>query len=336
MLPTNFFKDPDVMSLSSSDVRLILVGLVLNADDYGRGLAHPNILGRDLDFTPEQIEGALPELEQADLVRCYQGGKHRYYALLRWEEWQTLTKRSPSKFPAPPEIDQPAPHDMWQIPGNAREILENSGKSGEVRENTGTVEKILSEGEGEQEREREGKRIGGGDESNPLPKIVAFPATRISAGDATTDSQIQIMEATKKVAAILKLTVTDALTRIVAEYLHDPSLSLLGEADSAREWIDDPGRNRRRQRLTPAFFRRWLQREREAYQRRHASIQPALQQATGTLGSGSGMPVAKVPVYTGEASVHAPYPENAYQAYVARRLRELEQSPEDGSHEETS
>jgi hypothetical protein len=37
-LPTNFFKDPDVMALSNGDARLILVGLVLNADDEGRGL----------------------------------------------------------------------------------------------------------------------------------------------------------------------------------------------------------------------------------------------------------------------------------------------------------
>ena len=69
LIPTSYFRDPDVMSLSSGDVRLILVGLVLHADDYGRGLAHLVILGRDLDYPPEVIESALRELEQADLVQ---------------------------------------------------------------------------------------------------------------------------------------------------------------------------------------------------------------------------------------------------------------------------
>ncbi len=94
LIPTNYFRDPDVMSLSSGDVRLILVGLVLHADDYGRGLAHTAILGRDLDYPPEVIEAALCELERADLLQCYQIGKHRYYALTRWNDWQKLTKRT--------------------------------------------------------------------------------------------------------------------------------------------------------------------------------------------------------------------------------------------------
>ena len=104
LIPTSYFRDPDVMSLSSGDVRLILVGLVLHADDYGRGLAHAVILGRDLDYPPGTIEAALVELEQAELLQCYQVGKHRYYALTRWDDWQKLTKRTPSRIPAHPSI----------------------------------------------------------------------------------------------------------------------------------------------------------------------------------------------------------------------------------------
>ena len=39
-LPTRFFKDADIMNVSK-DGQLILVGLVLLADDEGRELAHP-------------------------------------------------------------------------------------------------------------------------------------------------------------------------------------------------------------------------------------------------------------------------------------------------------
>ena len=104
LIPTSYFRDPDVMSLSSGDGRLILVGMVLGADDWGRGLAQPVILGRDLDYPPQVIEATLAELEEAGLILCYQAGKHRYYVLTRWDEWQKLpeARRTPSRIPAPP------------------------------------------------------------------------------------------------------------------------------------------------------------------------------------------------------------------------------------------
>ena len=49
-IPTRFFKDPDIMNLESKDHQLILVGLVLMADDEGRELAHAKLLSRELDY----------------------------------------------------------------------------------------------------------------------------------------------------------------------------------------------------------------------------------------------------------------------------------------------
>ena len=73
---------------------------------------------------------------------------------------------------------------------------------------------------------------------------------------------------------------TEALTQIVQEFLGNSTLSLLGEAIEAREWIDDPNRNRSHKQMTLAFFRRWLKRERGDYG------QPVSwkEQATGTTG----------------------------------------------------
>src|SRR6266487_4748553 len=106
-LPTRFFKDPDIMNLGSRDTQLILVGLVLTADDEGRELAHPKLLGRELDYPPEQIESALQELAANDLLILYQVGKHRYFSLTRWGQWQTLSsnKITISKYPAPPTLE---------------------------------------------------------------------------------------------------------------------------------------------------------------------------------------------------------------------------------------
>src|SRR2546429_7898401 len=107
MVPTKFLKDPDIMNLASKDSQLILIGLILSADDEGRELAHPQLLGREMDYPPEQIEAALQDLSENDLILLYQVGKHRYYSLTRWHHWQTLgTKKTPSKYPAPPETTE--------------------------------------------------------------------------------------------------------------------------------------------------------------------------------------------------------------------------------------
>jgi hypothetical protein len=90
----------------SKDCQLILVGLVLLADDEGRELAHPKLLSREIDYPPEQIEAALQELVENDLVMLYQAGKHCYYSLTRWSQWQSISsqKMTPSKYPAPPAL----------------------------------------------------------------------------------------------------------------------------------------------------------------------------------------------------------------------------------------
>jgi hypothetical protein len=141
-LPTRFFKDADIMNVSK-DGQLILVGLVLLADDEGRELAHPRLLSREIDYPPEQIEAALAELVENDLVVLYHAGKHCYYSLTRWNQWQSISsqKMTPSKYPVPPlegesqavpmvsEEDQQAGAEHFQhMPEVRREILGKIGK----------------------------------------------------------------------------------------------------------------------------------------------------------------------------------------------------------------
>jgi DNA-binding transcriptional ArsR family regulator len=311
MLPTRFFKDPDVMALSSGDVRLILVGLVLCADDEGRELAYPKLLGRELDYAPEHIEQALRELEANDLLTLYQVGRHRYYSLPRWHEWETLSKPTPSKYPAPPSASSQGTPAFPQNP---------QGNLGESR---------AIPPEGEEEKEEEENRNEGEGEAEAPPNIVAFPAARSGSGTAAL-SETKVLEATQHVAGILKLTVTPALTRIVQEYLYEPAVSLLGEADAAREYIDDSRRNHKGQRMTPAFFRRWLKRERDDSQRRHAHLPTgttgpgAPASASGRQGSGAGPPAS---------SLGSPDP---YRAFVEQRMQELSATMKGDTHAATS
>ena len=318
LIPTSFFRDPDVMSLSSGDVRLILVGLVLHADDYGRGLAHPDIVGRDLAYPPEAIEAAFAELEQAELVQCYRVGRHRYYVVSRWEDWQKLHKPTPSRYPAPPAgVHEPGA----DVPGKSEIFSGNPGES----------EKRSPESESESESK--GNRIEVEEEAAPPPNVVPFPAGRSDDGTSLSDLLLPIQQTTQQVAAILHLPASEGLTRIVADYLPSPGLSLLGEADAAREWIEDPKRNRKGQRMSLVFFRRWLQREVEAAEsRKLARASPAgtsasaswREQRTGTTGPG-------LPGIASEAN-------DPYAAYVRRREAEVRQRWQEGrqAHEATS
>jgi len=315
------------------------VGLVLLADDEGRELAHPRLLSREIDYPPEQIEAALAELVENDLVVLYHAGKHSYYSLTRWNQWQSISsqKMTPSKYPAPPvedvseagtavseEQQQVQTEDTRYAPEVRREIL---GNDGSAQGNSGKNREIPTQFKLSESKSSESKLIEDEGETQPPPNIVPFPAARDDAGDEidTKKAEIEVVAATKQVAAILNLPVTERLQRVVADYLGDPSLSLLGEADAAREWIEDPRRNRKRKQLTPAFFRCWLKREHETALRGYGSGGALLQETAGGISlasvrttrlsaHGVGPPV----VAESGATEHA---ENPYQAYVNARAQ---------------
>jgi hypothetical protein len=322
LIPTSYFRDPDVMSLSSGDVRLILVGLVLQADDYGRGQAHAVILGRDLDYAPEIIEAALGELEQAELVQCYQGGKHRYYALTRWDDWQKLPipKRTPSRLPAPPTAESGG-RGSPNLPDFSGENPGKSEKSGE------------NPPESESNQNPRGIRIED-EEAQPPPNVLPFPAARADAADAAVFSEKTVSEATKRVASILTLPITDDLGRVVADYLGSPGLSLLGEADAAAEWIADPTRNRKHQHMTPAFFRRWVKRETETAQ--HGSVAPGVTAMPTTNKSRARPAQARLAANGAGPPGTALLADNPYHTFVQERAKQLARRATEAQQEEAS
>jgi hypothetical protein len=270
-IPTDLFYQRKFVGLSSDTVRLLLIGLISDADDAGRGLADHALLSRKLDHAPDVIAQALGELERAGFVHCYRVEDEQYYTLCHWHEWQTLHKPTPSKYPAPPQAGADTAPASQGYPGCPEISPEKVGKSGES----------IAEGEEEEKRtEEEGEEHPAACAGEGKTNVVAFPAAAVS------EEERQLRETTRVVARILKLQETPALRRIVEEYRASPHLSLLGEADAAREWVDDRHRNRRGQRMTPAFFRRWLKRELEAVQRRELACAVSAQEAraTGTAG----------------------------------------------------
>ena len=271
-IPTDLFYQRKFVALSSDTTRLLLVGLISDADDYGRGSADSHLLGRKLDHTPEVIVQALSELEASGFVQCY-GDEERCYALCAWTEWQTLSKPTPSKYPAPPtQAGNPMVSSSQGSPPFSEIPLGNPEKPTELlREGEEELNRTEDEGE-ENQRATSGK-------------IVVFPAA------ATSEDERKVQETTRVVARILKLQESEALARLVQEYYQHSHLSLLGEADAAREWIDDRRRNRKGQRMSPSFFRRWLKKEIEAIKRREAELEGQRQgKLTGTDGHGATHP----------------------------------------------
>jgi hypothetical protein len=278
-----------------------MIGIILDADDEGRGSAHLTVLARKLHQEVELIENALKELEQHGILQYYEVAGRPYYVLCHWHTYQTLSKPTPSKFPASPAAHQKGtPFTFQEDAGDAshpqgnveptRNILGNDGTPTTFVGTPGQTRNAPLEGEEEDEREQEpeGKRTEGEDEGVPR-NILPFPIVG-SGISSSADEHLEV--ATSKIAQILQLPVTEALTQIVQEFLGNSTLSLLGEAIEAREWIDDTSRNRSHKQMTLAFFRRWLKRERGDYG------QPIswTQHATGTTGRRSGTRARDTPI----------------------------------------
>ncbi len=251
-IPTGLFSSPDFFELSSDTIRLIMIGLILDADDEGRGSAHPRLLARKLDKHPEEYQ-ALAIPQAPGILQCYEVAGRAYYVLCHWRKYQTLSKPTPSTYPAPP--DAPSAEALQNFAGYTRETQESPGES-------------LPEGEGEKEEEQEVKGKGNEDEGEMISSLEAEPTppsySPHASSDASFSTENKSVE-TDQVAFYLRLPLTTELEAVVREFQDTPALSLIGEAIEARSWVDDPRRNRKGQPMSVAFFRRWLKRSRGDY-----------------------------------------------------------------------
>jgi len=223
------------------------------------------VLARMLAKDPLVIHTALQDLDTNDFIQCYEVSGKLYYHITRWDEWETLNKPARSRYPAPPEADI----DMREMPEKDQE---NPGKSQVFSESPALSGKFLSEAE-EKRREAEA-------EAEETPEnIVPFPA-RADGDKGKSEETI-----TSELAQVLHVPVTSALVRLVAEFQHAPGLSLLGEANAARAWVDDQRNKRKKQTpMTLPFFRRWLQRSLTINADQAARASREMTRATGTSG----------------------------------------------------
>jgi hypothetical protein len=89
--------------------RLLSVGLIVLADDHGRGRANEVVLAAKV-FTYEAdplgcIREALASLSRIDFVQLYSVRGQRYYKIRNWSKHQRIDRPSKPRFPGPEEAD---------------------------------------------------------------------------------------------------------------------------------------------------------------------------------------------------------------------------------------
>ena len=247
-IPTRLFWDPAFSDLDG-ETQSVFIGLTLEADDYGRGLCHTGNLSRALNKRASIITEALDRLEATGLITRYQVDTHTCYQHQKWDEWQRLDKRTPSQYPPPPgqeNLEEAGQSTPTEAPGISRDF----------------PGKVPLEEEGEEEENKNRKRTEA-EEIRRLAKVIPLPTSHSGGGGEAVLDEKRVGSITSQVATILQLPVSPALRRVVADFLGYSNLSLPGEADAAREYIDNPQRNHRGKAMTPAFYRSWLKRERD-------------------------------------------------------------------------
>jgi hypothetical protein len=273
-IPVSLLKEPDFFELSA-EARVVFIGLVLEADDEGRGRAHPGLLARLFNVSEAAVQEAFSQLVERGLLLHYQVGRQQYYQWLPWKQWQSLSKPTPSQLPPPPAWEEQEPVAEPVLAESAG--CSGSGVSWKIQGNPGFPWKpqLEEEGEeeGEEEREKEEEHEREKEEgkmpaaAEPGPKIVPFPASSssspprvdVDAGGCSL-SLSNNAGPQQEIAEILGLPLSRPLGLVLEEFSAMGWPALRGEAIECAEYIRDPRRNQKRRRMTPGFFRRWLKR----------------------------------------------------------------------------
>ena len=105
MISEDFFQSEGVIDWTMRQ-RLLVLGIIANADDQGRIRGHPKWLKSRIfpydDFTPKDIEDDLQAIAAGnDTILLYKAKGKRCIQLVNWWEYQSLQWAKPSDLPAP-------------------------------------------------------------------------------------------------------------------------------------------------------------------------------------------------------------------------------------------
>lgn len=95
----------DQISLASSDARVLSIGLVLLADDHGRGRIEPDLMKSRVfpGGSHETFMKALEGISRLRFALLYECEGQKYYAIRTWKKHQYVQHPTDSRLPAPGE-----------------------------------------------------------------------------------------------------------------------------------------------------------------------------------------------------------------------------------------
>ncbi|MFZ5948783.1 MAG: hypothetical protein ACOYU5_12580 [Stygiobacter sp.] len=135
MIDPNFWSSEDVSKLSLFD-RLLLIGLISNADDYGKGRAKPEFLRSIIfpydDISLDEIKNSLTHIEKNISIIFYEIENSKYYKFINWSKWQRVDKPQNSLLPDPPNSF--SKNDSQNDSQNDSYLKEKKGKEKKRRE----------------------------------------------------------------------------------------------------------------------------------------------------------------------------------------------------------
>lgn len=101
----SFWTDADVASLRR-DARLLVIGLISNADDEGRFLATATAIGGNVfphdELPPNTVRKWRDEAAKAGIIEIYRVDGSEYGWFPNWLKHQKVYKPYPSNLPPPP------------------------------------------------------------------------------------------------------------------------------------------------------------------------------------------------------------------------------------------
>ena len=105
--------EDEKLAAASDEARLLSIGLLLIADDYGRGRAHPSFIASQVwAYSRESREGlgnlarasrAIAELAGLGFVKIYDVAGQRYFAVINWAKHQRVDHAGKPRVPGPQE-----------------------------------------------------------------------------------------------------------------------------------------------------------------------------------------------------------------------------------------
>jgi len=106
IIDPSIWTDPDFSSLTVRQ-RLLYIGLISNADDYGRMHAHPSILRVRIfpydDLSLSEVSEDLKAVEDSGLIRCWENAGERYLFHPKWFKYQRFNHPGKTNIPPPPD-----------------------------------------------------------------------------------------------------------------------------------------------------------------------------------------------------------------------------------------